>query len=205
MIGMMGKKVGMTTFHMEDGTAIPVTLIEAGPCYVTQIKTTEKDGYDSVQVGFGEIRSKLVNKPRKGQFKKAGTSNLRHLCEFKDMKIEELALGQEINAGMFEPGDLLQVSGVSKGRGFAGVMKRYNFHGFMASHGVHESFRGAGSIGASSDPSRVWPGKRMPGHMGHARVTVPNSEVIHVDAENNHIFVKGSIPGPNSGLVEIRK
>lgn len=205
MIGILGKKVGMTTIHRENGIAIPVTLIEAGPCYVTQIKTSETDGYDAVQIGFGEIRAKLVKRPRKGHFKKAGTSNLRYLCEFRDLSLEELTLGKEINAGHFAPGDWVQVSGVSKGRGFAGVMKRHGFHGFMSSHGVHESFRGAGSIGASSDPSRVWPGKRMPGHMGHQRVTMPSVEIIHVDAEKNHIFVKGSIPGPNKGLVEIRK
>jgi len=205
MIGILGKKIGMTTLHQEGGLAIPVTLIEAGPCFVTQIKTSEKDGYDAVQLGFGEIRAKLVNRPRQGHFKQAGTSNLRHLCEFRDFQTEDLALGREINAGLFEAGDEIQVSGVSKGRGFAGVMKRWGFHGFMASHGVHESFRGAGSIGASSDPSRVWPGKRMPGHMGHNRVTMPSVTIVHVDPEKNHIFVRGSVPGPNQGLVEIRK
>ena len=147
----------------------------------------------------------MVKRPRKGQFKKAGTSNLRYLREFRDFQLEDLALGQKITVDLFEVGDEIQVSGVSKGRGFAGVMKRHGFHGFMASHGVHESFRGAGSIGASSDPSRVWPGKRMPGHMGHNRSTMPSVEIVHVDVEKNHIFVKGSIPGPNKGLVEIRK
>jgi large subunit ribosomal protein L3 len=205
MIGILGRKIGMTTLQDENGKAFPVTVIEAGPCYVTQIKTKEKDGYEAVQLGFGEIRAKLVRRPRKGHFKKAGTGNLRHLKEFRNFPLDEVKLGQEIRLDIFKVGDKVRVSGTSKGKGFAGVMKRHNFKGFMGSHGVHESFRGPGSVGASSDPSRVWPGMKMAGHMGNERVTVINQRIVMIDSERNYLFIKGAVPGARNGLVEIRK
>jgi len=201
---IIGKKVGMTQVFTEDGRVEPVTVIEAGPCYVTQIKTTEKDGYNSVQVAFGEIKAKNVNKCQTGAFKKAGVEPKRVMKEFKYNDITKFALGQEIKADMFAEGDVVDVTGTSKGHGFTGVIKRWNQRRLKMTHGVGPVHREVGSMGANSTPSRVFKGKKMPGHYGHETVTVQNLKVVRVDADRNIILVKGSIPGPNESIVTIK-
>ena len=201
---IIGKKVGMTQVFTEDGRVEPVTVIEAGPCYVTQIKTTEKDGYNSVQVAFGEIKAKNVNKCQTGAFKKAGVEPKRVMKEFKYNDIAKFALGQEIKADMFAEGDVVDVTGTSKGHGFTGVIKRWNQRRLKMTHGVGPVHREVGSMGANSTPSRVFKGKKMPGHYGHETITVQNLKVVRVDADRNIILVKGSIPGPNESIVTIK-
>ncbi len=201
---IIGKKVGMTQVFTEDGRVEPVTVIEAGPCYVTQIKTTEKDGYNSVQVAFGEIKTKNVNKCQTGAFKKANVEPKRVLKEFRYNDCSKYALGQEIKADMFSEGDVVDVTGVTKGHGFTGVIKRWNQHRLKMTHGVGPVHREVGSMGANSTPSRVMKGKKMPGHYGHETVTVQNLKVVRVDADRNLILVKGAIPGPKQSLVTIK-
>ena len=201
---IIGKKLGMTQVFTDDGRVQPVTVIEAGPCYVTQIKTTEKDGYNSVQIAYGEIKAKNVNKCQTGAFKKAGVEPKRVMKEFKYNDITKFALGQEIKADMFAEGDIVDVTGTSKGHGFTGVIKRWNQRRLKMTHGVGPVHREVGSMGANSTPSRVFKGKKMPGHYGHETITVQNLKVVRVDADRNIILVKGSIPGPNESIVTIK-
>ena len=201
---IIGKKLGMTQVFTDDGRVQPVTVIEAGPCYVTQIKTVEKDGYNSVQVAFGEIKAKNVNKCQTGAFKKAGVEPKRIMKEFKYNDISKFALGQEIKADMFAEGDVVDVTGTSKGHGFTGVIKRWNHHRLKMTHGTGPVHREVGSMGANSTPSRVMKGKKMPGHYGHETVTVQNLKVVRVDADRNIILVKGAIPGPAQSIVTIK-
>ena len=200
---ILGRKLGMTQIFDENGKIVPVTVIEAGPCVVTQIKTAEKDGYDAIQVGFDDIREKLVNKPRQGQFKKAGASLKRILREFRLEDISTFELGQEILADVFDAGERVDVSGVSKGKGFQGVIKRWNAARGPMSHGS-KFHRAPGSMGASSDPSRTFKNKHMPGHMGNVNTTVLNLKVAKVMPEKNLILIKGGVPGPNRGYVVIK-
>jgi len=200
---IIGKKIGMTQIFDENGKVVPVTVVEAGPCVVVQKKTSDNDGYEAIQVGFDEIREKLVNKPRKGHFAKAGTTLRRTLKEFRLDDISQYEVGQEIKADVFEAGDKVDVSAVSKGKGFQGVIKRWNQQRGPMTHGS-KFHRAPGSMGASSDPSRTFKNKRMPGHMGSVNTTVINLEVVKVIAEKNLILIKGGIPGPNKGRVVIK-
>lgn len=201
---IIGRKVGMTQVFMDDGRVEPVTVIEAGPCYVSQIKTENVDGYNSVQLAFGEVKAKNVNKSQAGTFKKAGIDAKRVLKEFKYDDVTKFALGQEIKADMFKEGDLVDVSGVTKGHGFSGVIKRWNHHRLKMTHGVGPVHREVGSMGANSTPSRVFKGKKMPGQYGHEAVTIQNLKVVRVDADRNLILVKGAIPGPKKSIVTIK-
>lgn len=201
---IIGKKIGMTQVFTDDGRVVPVTVVEAGPCYVTQIKTTDKDGYNSVQLGYGDIKSKNVNKAQAGIYKKANVEAKRVLKEFKYDDITKFAVGQEVKADMFSAGDMVDVSGISKGHGFTGVIKRWNQRRLKMTHGVGPVHREVGSMGANSTPSRVFKGKKMPGQYGHEAVTVQNLRVVRVDADRNLIFVKGAIPGPNKSIVTIK-
>ena len=204
--GLIGKKLGMTRIFGNDGLAMPVTVIEAGPCFVVQKKTTEKDGYEAVQLGFDEKKERLVNKPLKGHFAKAATKALRLLREFKGFNGTPLKQGDQVKVDMFLPGDIVDVSGKSKGRGFQGVVKRHHFGGVgMTTHGASDRVRAPGSIGASSYPSRVFKGMRMGGRMGFERVTVKNLRVIKVIPESNILIIRGSVPGAINGYLEIEK
>ena len=194
----------MTQVFTDDGRVQPVTVIEAGPCYVTQIKSVEKDGYNSVQVAFGEIKEKNVNKSQIGAFKKAGVEAKRVLKEFRYDDTTKFALGQEIKADMFSEGDMVDVSGITKGHGFTGVIKRWNQQRLKMTHGVGPVHREVGSMGANSTPSRVFKGKKMPGQYGHEAVTVQNLRIVRVDAERNLILVKGAIPGPKQSIVTVK-
>jgi large subunit ribosomal protein L3 len=205
MIGLLGKKLSMTRIFDDQGRVVPVTVIEAGPCHVTQVKTPEADGYHAVQLGFGSRREILLTKPLLGHLKKSDAPPVALIREFRQAEAVEVQPGDTLTVEQFQVGDKVHVTGISKGRGFAGVMKRHGFHGHKASHGTHESFRGPGSIGSSASPSRVFKGKRMPGHMGVDRVTVRNLTVIKVDQENNLLLVKGAVPGARNGWLEIRK
>lgn len=200
---ILGKKLGMTQIFDENGKFIAVTVVEAGPCVVTQIKTKEIDGYEAIQVGFGDIREKLVNKPEKGHFAKAGVALKRHVREFRLEDISSYEVGQEINADLFQVGDKIDVSGVSKGKGFAGVIKRWHAHRGPMSHGS-KFHRAVGSMGASSDPSRTFKNKHLPGHMGHVNKTLQNVEVVKIIPEKNLVLIKGGIPGPNKSIVVIK-
>ena len=202
--GIIGKKIGMTQIFDEAGKVIPVTVVEAGPCVVVQKKTTENDGYEAVQLGYGDIRAKRVNKPLQGHFKKADVAPKRILKEFRFDDCAAYELGQVIKADLFETGDKVDVTGKSKGKGYAGVIKRWNFGRLKETHGSGPVARHGGSMGACSSPSRVWKGKKMAGHLGAERVTVQNLTVVKVDAENNLIAVKGAVPGPNKGIVVLK-
>ena len=204
MKAIIGKKVGMSQIFDENGKVIPVTVIEAGPCVVVQKKTAEKDGYNAVQLAYGAIKPKNVNKPATGHFEAAGVTPRRHLVELRTADASEYTLGQEVSADAFEAGQVVDVTGVSKGKGTAGVMKRHGFHGLRATHGVHRKHRSPGSIGQSSTPSRVFPGMKMAGRMGVDKVTVQNLTIHSVDAERGLILVKGSVPGPKGSLVVLR-
>ena len=197
-------KVGMTQIFNEDGVLTPVTVLQAGPCVVTQVKTVENDGYSAVQVGFDDKREKLVNKPMKGQFDKAGVSYKRFVREFRLEDAESYEVAQEIKADIFAAGDKVDATAISKGKGFQGAIKRHNQHRGPMTHGS-KFHRHAGSNGAASDPSKVFKGKKMPGHMGSKRITIQNLEIVRVDAENNLILVKGSVPGPKKSLVTIKE
>ena len=200
---ILGTKIGMTQIFDENGKVIPVTVVLAGPCTVVQKKTVETDGYDAVKVGFGEVKEKNVNKPDKGQFAKADVAVKKYLRELRLDDCSALNVGDEIKADVFAAGDKIDVTGVSKGKGIAGPMKRWGLHRGPMAHGSGYH-RGSGSMGACSNPGRVMKGKKLPGHMGVVRVTVQNLEVVKVDAENNLILLKGAVPGNKGGLVTIQ-
>lgn len=202
--GIIGKKIGMTQIFDETGKVIPVTVVEAGPCVVTQIKTAENDGYEAVQIGYGDQKPQRVNKPMTGHFKKADVAPKKVLKEFRFDDISAFELGALIKADVFACGDKIDVTGTSKGKGYAGVIKRWNFQRLKETHGSGPVARHGGSNGACSSPSRVFPGLKMAGHLGAEKVTVQNLKVVKVDAENNLIAIKGAVPGPNGGIVTIR-
>lgn len=199
--GIIGKKLGMTQLFDANGKVVPVTIIEAGPCTVVQKKTVESDGYQAVQMGYGEVSAKKVNKAAKGHFDKADVAPKRTLREFRFDDIAALNVGDILKADVFAVGDRVDVVGTSKGKGTAGAIKRWNFSRLKESHGSGPVARHAGSLGACSDPSRVFKGKKLAGHLGAERVTVQNLDIVKVDAENNLIAVKGAIPGPKGGIV----
>ena len=201
---ILATKVGMTQIFNEDGTLVPVTVLQAGPVYVSQIKTVENDGYEAVQVAYGDVREKLVNKPVKGHLEKAGIENKRFLTEFKFENAAEYELGQEIKADIFEAGDKIDVTAKTKGKGFQGAIKRHGQSRGPMGHGS-KFHRHAGSNGSASDPSKVFKGKKMPGQMGAVQVTIQNLEIVRVDAENNLILVKGAVPGPKKSTVIIKE
>jgi large subunit ribosomal protein L3 len=202
--GILGKKLGMTQVFTSDGRRLPVTVVEAGPCVVLQKKTVETDGYNALQVGFGPKKSHRVNKPAMGHFKKVGKGAFTHLRELPADDVDSYQVGEEITCEVFAAGDIIDVTGTSKGKGFQGVIKRWNFSGGRATHGSMFHRRG-GSIGASAWPSRVFKGKKMAGQMGDARVTTQNLQIVEVRPGQNLLLVKGAIPGPKNGLVMIRK
>jgi len=202
---LLGKKLGMTQLFLPDGRAVACTVIEAGPCPIVQLRTRERDGYEAIQIGFEPLPERKVNKPLRGHFERAGVQPLRYLREFR-VPIASYRVGDVLTVALFSPGDRVKVSGKSKGRGFQGVVKRHGFAGVgMATHGQHNRERAPGSIGSSSFPSRVFKGLRMAGRMGNRRVTVRNLEVLKVLPEHNLILIKGAVPGPVNGLVEIVK
>ncbi len=205
MKGILGRKLGMTRVFDEAGVMIPVTVIQAGPCYVTQVKTTETDGYEAIQIGFEVVKPNKLNKPELGHLKKHDLPPLRILREIRVEDASQYEVGQVLTVEMFKPGDLVDVTGTSKGRGFQGGVKRYGFGGGPRTHGQSDRLRAPGSIGAGTFPGRVLPGTRMAGRMGNRRVTVQNLEVVRVDPENNLILVKGAVPGHKKGLVIIRE
>ena len=202
--GLIGKQIGMTQIFDEKGNVVPVTVVEAGPCPVVMKKTLENDGYEAVQIGFGDIKVQKLTKPLKGHFDKAGTGAKKTLREFRLNDIDTLNVGDILKADIFEVGDFVDVIGTSKGKGTAGAIKRWNFGRLKESHGTGPVARHAGSLGACSDPSRVYKGKKLAGHLGHERVTIQNLVVVKIDAENNLIAIKGAIPGPKGGIVLIR-
>jgi len=199
--GIIGRKIGMTQVFGEDGRVEQVTAIEAGPCFITQIKRVAKEGYDAVQLGFGE--AKRLNQPQKGHLKQVGM--LKHLREFKVSDIESIEIGHKVDVSIFQAGDVVDVSGISKGKGFAGVVKRHHFGGGPKTHGQSDRHRAPGSIGATTTPGRVLKGMRMAGHMGNERVTVRRLKVVAADPERNLLLVQGAVPGARNGLVTIRK
>ena len=201
---IIGRKLGMTQLFSQDGKVIPVTVIEAGPCPVVQVKTLERDGYSSVKLGFAEVSEKTLNKPDAGQFKKAGVNACKVLKEFKLDNADTMTVGSVITCDVFEAGDKIDVSGVTKGHGYTGVIKRWNNHRLKETHGVGPVHREVGSMGANSSPSRVFKGKKMAGQYGHENVTILNLEVVKVDKERNVILVKGAVPGPVKGIVTLR-
>lgn len=199
--GIIGRKIGMTQVFAEDRTAAPVTAIEAGPCFVTQVKHVDKDGYSAMQLGFGE--AKRLNAAEKGHLKKLGM--LRHLREFEVDDVESIQVGQKVDVSIFQPGDLVDVTGISKGKGFQGGVRRHGFAGGPKTHGQSDRHRAPGSVGASATPARVLKGMRMAGHMGNERVTVRCLKVIESDPERNLLLVEGAVPGARNGLVTIRR
>ena len=201
--GLIGKKIGMTQLFDEKGNVIPVTVLEVGPCAVVQKKTTEKDGYNAVQLGFGDMKVNRVNKPMKGHFAKADVAPKKVLKEFRLADTDSVNVGDIIKADVFAAGEKVDVCGTSKGKGYAGAIKRWNFGRLKETHGTGPVARHQGSMGACSDPSRVFKGKKMPGHLGAEKVTVQNLDVVKVDAENNLIAVKGAVPGAKGGYVVI--
>ena len=205
MKGLIAKKMGMSQIFNEDGSVVPVTILEVGPCYISQIKTIEKDGYDAVQIAYGNKKEKRTNKPLHGHFKKAGLDPKRILAEFEIIPGFNYKMGQEFNVSIFKIGDMVKVTGTSKGRGFSGVMKRYGFGGGPKTHGQREHPRSAGSIGQASDPSRVFKGMKMAGQYGNKKKTVENLKVVKIDSSNNQIFVRGSVPGSNNGILVVNK
>ena len=202
--GILGEKLGMTQVFDENNRVIPVTVVKAGPCVVTQIRTQEKDGYTAVQLAYGQIDPRKVNKPTTGHYAKADVAPRRHLVELRTTDASEYALGQEVTVEAFEAGQIIDVTGRTKGKGFAGVMKRHGFHGLRASHGVERKHRSPGSIGACATPGRVFKGVRMAGRMGHVRQTTLNLTVHKVDTERGLLLIKGAVPGPTGGLVVVR-
>ncbi len=202
--GVLGEKLGMTQIWDENNRVVPVTVVKAGPCVVTQVRTPETDGYSAVQIAFGAIDPRKVTKPQSGHFAKAGVTPRRHLAEIRTEDASEYTLGQELGADTFEAGQLVDVVGTTKGKGFAGVMKRHGFHGLRASHGVQRKHRSPGSIGGCATPGRVFKGMRMAGRMGGARQTTQNLQVAGVDTERGLLLIKGAVPGPKGGLVFVR-
>lgn len=205
MRGLIGKKIGMTRVFNATGRSIPVTVLEVGPCSVTQIKTVKKDGYDAVQLGFLELKKKHTTKPLEGHFKKNNVMPTKVLAEFKSVPDFDYKLGQIFNVSLFNEGDFVAVSGKSKGRGFSGTIKKYSFSTQRKTHGQGDTHRHVGSIGAASDPSRVFPGKKMPGRYGNKTVSVEGLEVIRVNESKNQLLVKGSVPGASNGIVYITR
>jgi len=201
--GIVGEKLGMTQIFVET-RAVPVTVLKAGPCVVAQVRTSDVDGYDAVQLAYGQTRPRDVNRPSKGHFDRSGSEPMRHLVELRTDDASTYTPGQQVTAEMFSAGDLVDVVGVSKGKGFSGVMKRHGFAGLRASHGVERKHRAPGSIGACATPSRVFKGMPMAGQTGNQRVTVLNLEVVRSDAERGLLLVRGAVPGPNGGLVMVR-
>jgi large subunit ribosomal protein L3 len=202
MQGILGRKLGMIHYFSEDGSATGVTVIEAGPCFVTQIKTAKKDGYDAVQIGFEEVRK--ISSPEKGHLKETGRF-LKHLREFRETAPEDLQVGQKIDVGIFSEGETVEITGTSKGKGFAGGVKRHGFSGGPKTHGQSDRLRAPGSVGGTTFPGRVFKGKRMAGHMGSRRITAQGLKVVKADTERNLLLVKGAVPGSREGLVIIRK
>jgi large subunit ribosomal protein L3 len=200
---ILGRKIGMTQIFAEDGSVVPVTVVEAGPLAVTQIRSIEKEGYSAVQVGFGEVNAKRVNKPDSGQFAKAGVAPKKYIREFRTDEVGDVQVGQTIDAGIFSAGEKITVTGVSKGKGFAGAVKRYHFHGGDMTHGsmIHRKPQSGGA----TDAARTFKGVRRPGRMGGEQVTVSGLKVVRVDAEKNLLLVKGAVPGANGGLVIVTK
>ncbi len=206
MTGLIGKKIGMSQLFDDTGNVIPVTVVEAGPCVVVQKKDVEKDGYNALQLGFGRQKNQRVNRPLRGHMAKAEKGSFRVLREFRVDDVSGYEVGQELTVTDFvKPGDLVDVTGTSKGRGFAGVMKRWDFRGFSRTHGTHEYFRHGGSIGNRSYPGKVFKGKRMAGHLGNERVSIQNLRVVAVRADENLLLVKGAVPGANGGVVLVRR
>lgn len=202
--GVLGEKLGMTQVWDDNNKVVPVTVVKAGPCVVTQVRTPDSDGYSAVQIAFGAIDPRKVNKPATGHFDKAGVTPRRHLVEIRTDDASEYVLGQELNADTFEVGQMVDIVGTTKGKGFAGVMKRHGFHGLRATHGVQRKHRSPGSIGGCSTPGRVFKGMKMAGRMGGERQTTLNLRIQGVDVERGLILVKGAVPGPKGGLVFVR-
>ncbi|TRZ66544.1 50S ribosomal protein L3 [bacterium] len=205
MLGIIGKKIGMTTYFEESGNAVPCTVIEAGPCVITQIKTKKKDGYESVQFGFGTKKEKSTRKPQRAIFKKLEIAPALLLIEIRDYPVGDLKLGDNVKVDIFKAGERVKVTGLSKGKGFQGVVKRHGFSGGVRTHGQSDRERAPGSIGASSYPSRVFKGQRMAGRMGGDNVTIRNLKVVKVIPDSNLILIKGAVPGAITGFVEIYK
>ena len=201
--GLIGKKLGMTQIFDEKGNVIPVTVVEAGPCVVAQIKTEDSDGYNAVQLGFGDVKDKHINKPEKGHFAKAKLTAKKHLREFKLDSVEGIKVGDELKVDVFEAGEKVDVQGTSKGKGFQGVIKRHGQHRGPMGHGSMYHRR-PGSMGATSTPGRVFKGKKLPGHMGHVTVTVQNLDVVKVDMDKNVLLIKGSVPGAKGAILKIK-
>lgn len=206
MPGMLGKKIGMTSLFSEEGDLIPVTIVQAGPCKVISLRTTDNDGYNALQLGFGEKKEKNVNKPLMGYFKKQNVKAPAFIKEFKNFNVEEYKVGDELKADLFNEGDVIKVKGKSKGKGFQGVMKRHGFGGVGGTtHGQSDRLRAPGSIGQSSSPSKVFKGTRMAGRTGYKQITAPTVKIVKIDVEKNLIFLKGSIPGAINSVVELIK
>lgn len=202
--GILGEKLGMTQVFDEQSRVIPVTVIKAGPCRITQVKTSDKDGYSAIQIAFDDVAERNLTKPELGHLKKAGVTPMRRLEEIRLSDVTGYEVGQEIKADIFQKGERADVVGISKGKGFAGVMKRHGFKGLSASHGTERKHRSPGAIGACATPSRVFRGMRMPGHMGHERVTLLNLEVVDADPERNLLLIRGAVPGANGSIVMVR-
>jgi large subunit ribosomal protein L3 len=202
--GLLGTKLGMTQVWDENNRVVPVTVVAAATNVVTQVRLPESDGYNAVQIGYGEIEGRKVTKPKAGHFEKAGVTPRRHLVEIRTADAATYSVGQELSPEVFDAGEVIDVTATSKGKGFAGVMKRHGFHGMGASHGAHRNHRSPGSIGQSSTPSRVFKGVRMAGRMGNARITTQNLTVHRVDADNGLLLIKGAVPGPRGGLVVVK-
>ena len=204
MRGILGKKVGMTQLFDEKGNVVPVTIIDAGPCYITQVKTTESDGYNAIQLAFEEVAERKLSKGERGHLQKAGVPTLRQVREVRSTEPPAHTLGDVIKADIFQEGDIVDVIGISKGRGFAGAVKRHGFSGGPKTHGQSDRHRATGSRGAGTTPGHTFPGTRAPGHMGNQRVTVQNLKIALVDPERNLIAIRGAVPGPRTGLVFVR-
>jgi large subunit ribosomal protein L3 len=202
--GILGRKLGMTQLWDADNRIVPVTVIAAGPCHVVQLKSPERDGYSAVQLSFGEVKPRRLNKPELGHLRKAEVAATQHLAEVRVDDLSGFQVGQVVKADVFQAGDIVDITGISKGKGFTGVMKRHNFKGQGASHGNHKKHRAPGSIGACATPARVFKGTRMAGQSGHERVTTLNLQVVEGDAERGLLLVRGSVPGPTGGLVLVR-
>tara|TARA_B100001996_G_scaffold219816_1_gene168967 strand:- start:1722 stop:2339 length:618 start_codon:yes stop_codon:yes gene_type:complete len=205
MRGLIGKKIGMTQVFNESGSLIPVTIVEAGPCVVTQVKTISSDGYDAVQIGYSDLKDKHSNKAQSGHFSKANAKAKRYLAEFQPVSNYDYKTGQEFGVSLFKEGELVSVSGTSKGKGFSGVMKRHGFGGGPKTHGQREHPRSPGSIGQASDPSRVFKGMKMAGQYGNKKVSTRNLEIVSVVKQSNQLLIKGAVPGANNGIIYISK
>ena len=204
MVGLLGKKLGMTQVYDEKGELIPVTVVAAGPCPIVQMRTEENDGYEALQLAFDEVPARKVNKPRTGHLAKAGVAPHRVLKEIRS-EVGDYEAGQVLDVSQFEVGDVIKVTGKSKGKGFAGVVKRYNFQGANTTHGTPDRVRHGGSIGQGTSPGKVWKGKKMPGQMGNVKVSTRGLSVVRIDAERNLLFIKGAVPGGTNGYVTIQK